>query len=108
MNQYFVVEDGKLTFYEYEDGTVHRRWAARRVAVAFDAESLRFYRFGPPELLMAWATSQRHALREQSRSEDADNLGVALLPAEYNPIELNRMLQDPAYSTVFLQKAGFV
>lgn len=101
---FFELEGGKFAYYEYINGLPFRRWIAPRLAVAYDSESLDFYRLSYLEELMEWASSQRTHLT----AEFAKRLAVSALPTDVRIQELNRLLEDHSYCTLFLTKFGVV
>lgn len=104
----FIVEAGTFVFYEYVEGERLRRWSAPRVAIAYNTDTLEYYRLGPPEPLMFWAAEQARRLRSEGRFREATSIGVALLPRDIAPRELNTLQHDSGYLTIFLQKVGLI
>lgn len=104
MERYFEFEGGNFVFYQFNPESPQALWSAKRVGIAYDEESLSFYRFGGMEELMKWAGSQRTHLD----AEFARRLVVAPLPSDTRVQELNRLLLEPSYSPLFLTKMGLV
>lgn len=108
MPAHYVIEHGLYALYSYDAGIKKCEFRCRRVALAFDSEVLKYYRLGEPEAIMKWAANFKAELRERSEPRTAENVAVALLPSNHNVIELNKLLDNPDYVVIFLQKAGMI
>jgi hypothetical protein len=106
---YYTVEHGEYAFYSNENGTPVLRFRTKQVAVAYDHESLQFYKQGEPSEVMAWAARQRASLREAGDLKLAECLSVSTLPRQHDAFEFTLLANQPhQYIRTFLQKAGLI
>lgn len=102
------MEGGLFVHYTTPEGTPVLQYRCVRLALAYDASTTRFERFGPPEELMHWVAERQAQLRGEGRVEEARNLTVALLPTDLQLRTLNQVEDDPSRFIYFLQKVGLV
>ncbi len=105
---FFTFEGGFYARYHFAGPAPVLQYTTERLAVAYDSQTLRFERFGPPEVVMRWAAEERVRLREQGRAQDAEQLAVSMLPKDVHPEEFNRVEADTRYFVYFLAKRGLV
>ncbi len=107
-DRFFVLEAGLFAFYVVEIGIAVLQYRARRLALAYNSETLVFFALGEPEYIMRWAAKERELLRNSGLSTQARDMGVIMLPRDLDVADLNPLMNKPELLQSFLQKLRVV
>lgn len=108
-DSFYAIENGEYAFYHNDTGAPVLGFRCKQVAVAYNKETLEYYRMGQPHEVSLWMTAFRAQLLESGRALTADAAIVVELPRGHDAFELTLLANDPHhYLRTFLQKAKLI